>query len=442
MDFNYFFKLIISNITINKLHMSKKNKFAKQNSNSSSKKDRKKFKRQLKNSKIMQKNNNKKIFSKKHYKKKVKIPITQIEFSVLPKNNAPLPPKKIPKWIPESTLSLKDPYLKFHQELIDYAYHIEPKESLLDKRSMTLKLFMDIIKDKYPQWDIKTFGSYAQGTQTIFSDLDLVIFKKEKEHLTDYEMLKEISQWLRRKQFGYNIQFIKARVPIIKVICQKTGISIDISVNRSNGYEAAQIIRKKLEEIAVLKPIILFLKILLRVEHLNEAHIGGMSSFLLFSLVFFYYQRIVKNHQAVIDIEPGLASGSDQTETDDDDSKVTESNKKGKHISRETLEQINKNINNAKFLLGFLKFYGIVFNYKESGISLRNGGEFYYKVERDDMECSELLSVENFQDQNNDIGRSCFCFEKIRWLFKKTYQILEEKLKKNQLSFLASLNLP
>lgn len=425
--------------------MSKKNKFSKQNSKPSSKKEKKKLKRQLKNSKIVQtnNNNNKKFVSKKNYKKKVKIPITQIEFSVLPKNNDSLSPKKIPNWIPESTLSIRDPYLKFHQELIDYASHIEPKESLLDKRSMTLKLFMDIIKDKYPQWDIKTFGSYAQGTQTIYSDLDLVIFKKEKEHLTDYEMLKEISQWLRRKQFGYNIQFIKARVPIIKVICQKTGISIDISVNRANGYEAAQIIRKKLEEIPVLKPIILFLKILLRVEHLNEAHIGGMSSFLLFSLVFFYYQRIVKNQQAVIDIEPGLASGSDQAETDDDDSKVTESNSKiGKHISRETLERINKNINNAKFLLGFLKFYGIVFNYKESGISLRNGGEFYYKVERDDMECSELLSVENFQDQYNDIGRSCFCFEKIRWLFKKTYQILEEKVNKHSLSFLASLNLP
>ena len=247
--------------------MSKKNKFSKQNS------------------KIVQTNhnNNKKFVSKKNYKKKVKIPITQIEFSVLPKNNDSLSPKKIPNWIPESTLSIRDPYLKFHQELIDYASHIEPKESLLDKRSMTLKLFMDIIKDKYPQWDIKTFGSYAQGTQTIYSDLDLVIFKKEKEHLTDYEMLKEISQWLRRKQFGYNIQFIKARVPIIKVICQKTGISIDISVNRANGYEAAQIIRKKLEEIPVLKPIILFLKRLLRLEHLNEAHIGGMSSFLLLS---------------------------------------------------------------------------------------------------------------------------------------------------------------
>ena len=386
--------------------MSKKNKFSKQNSKPSSKKEKKKLERQLKNSKIVQINNNniKKFVSKKKYKKKVKIPITQLEFSVLPRDNDSLSPKKIPNWIPESTLLIRDPYLKFHQELIDYASHIEPKESLLDKRSMTLKLFMGIIKDKYPQWDIKTFGSYAQGTQTIYSDLDIVIFKKEKEHLTDYEMLKEISQWLRRKQFGYNIQFIKARVPIIKVICQKTGISIDISVNRANGYEAAQIIRKKLEEIPVLKPIILFLKILLRVEHLNEAHIGGMSSFLLFSLVFFYYQRIVKNQQGVIDIEPGLTSGSDQAETDDDDNKVTESNSKiGKHISRETLERINKNINNAKFLLGFLKFYGIVFNYKESGISLRNGGEFYYKVERDDMECSELLSVENFQDQYNDI---------------------------------------
>ena len=101
--------------------MSKKNKFSKQNSKPSSKKEKKKLKRQLKNSKIVQINNNniKKFVSKKKYKKKVKIPITQLEFSVLPRDNDSLSPKTIPNWIPESTLLIRDPYLKFHQELID-----------------------------------------------------------------------------------------------------------------------------------------------------------------------------------------------------------------------------------------------------------------------------------------------------------------------------------
>ena len=159
-------------------------------------------------------------------------------------------PQKIPSWLPPSTLTIRDPYDKLHQEIIDYAKHIEPKDSQLDKRLTTYTLFNEIIKSKWPKWTIKCFGSYSQGTQTIFSDLDFVIFKNESEHISDIDMLKEISRWLKRKQFGYNIQIIRARVPIIKVTC-KTGINVDISVNRHNGWEAAQIIKKKMDDIPV-----------------------------------------------------------------------------------------------------------------------------------------------------------------------------------------------
>ena len=352
-------------------------------------------------------------------------------------------PQKIPSWLPPSTLTIKNPYDKLHQEIIDYAKHIEPKDSQLDKRLTTYSLFTEIINSKWPKWTIKCFGSYSQGTQTIFSDLDFVIFKNESDPISDIDMLKEISRWLKRKQFGYNIQIIRARVPIIKVVC-KTGINVDISVNRHNGWEAAQIIKKKMDDIPVLKPIIMFLKMLLRNEHLNEAHLGGMSSFLLFSIVFFYYQRILKNQKCLIDIEPST-SGSDQAETDDDDDiqiANVKTKQKEKKIDQETLDRINKDINYGRFLLGFLKFFGSVFDYIQMGITLRNGGDFYYKVERDDMDCSSMLSVENFKDRTSDIGRSCFCFDKIRSLFHHTYNLIKQEKDNHTISFLAALNLP
>ena len=115
-------------------------------------------------------------------------------------------PQKIPSWLPPSTLTIKNPYDKLHQEIIDYAKHIEPKDSQLDKRLTTYSLFTEIINSKWPKWTIKCFGSYSQGTQTIFSDLDFVIFKNESDPISDIDMLKEISRWLKRKQFGYNIQ--------------------------------------------------------------------------------------------------------------------------------------------------------------------------------------------------------------------------------------------
>ena len=96
---------------------------------------------------------------------------------------------------------------------------------------------------------------------------------------------------LRNEGFSRNIRLIKARVPILKATCSLTGINVDISVNRDNGYKAAKIIRNILAKYKVLKPTIIILKILLKKNNFNDAHTGGMSSFLLFHLVYFFYLK-------------------------------------------------------------------------------------------------------------------------------------------------------
>ena len=100
---------------------------------------------------------------------------------------------------------------------------------------------------------------------------------------------------LRKNEFSNNIKLIRARVPILKATCTTTGINVDISVNRHNGYQAADLIRKILSKHKILRPIIIILKILLRINELNEAHTGGMSSFLLFHLVYFFFIKNKKN---------------------------------------------------------------------------------------------------------------------------------------------------
>jgi DNA polymerase sigma len=70
---------------------------------------------------------------------------------------------------------------------------------------------------------------------------------------------------------------------------------VDISINRQNGTEAVEIIRRILEKYNVLRPTIIILKILLKINQLNEASSGGMSSFLLFHLVYFYFYYKYKN---------------------------------------------------------------------------------------------------------------------------------------------------
>jgi DNA polymerase sigma len=65
-------------------------------------------------------------------------------------------------------------------------------------------------------------------------------------------------------------------------------------MNHINGCQTGLLIRKILDKNFFLKPVIIILKVLLKMNDLNEASCGGMSSFLLFHLVFFYYNKYKK----------------------------------------------------------------------------------------------------------------------------------------------------
>ena len=419
-------------------------------------------------------------------------------------NHIEIKPKKV-IWQNKSTLKIKDFYKRFEQEIKDYANFLTLKGENLLKREKTIAELKKIINKKYPNWSIKIFGSYSQGLSTIYSDLDFVIFNNEKiKFLSDLDQLILIKKLLYNERFGYNIILIKARVPIVKVVCQKNGINCDISVNRKNGCQAAEIIKSKLNEFSILKPIIMLLKIILRKYELNEAHNGGMSSFLLFSIVFYYFQKIMKNDfNKKVFIEKYNVNKWDCIELSDDEDcesdiinsvnndnnyKIKSINKnnnnenesensnyesfdmkknKNENNNNESLDNDNNNIiqsiystnssscsndnnnnsnnlyniNYGKFFCGFLKFYSKEFDFLRFGISLRNGGELFYKVERNDMECGKLLCVENFQEENIDIGHSCYHFGDIVLLFKSILKTIENAKENNNNSILRSLNL-
>ena len=205
---------------------------------------------------------------------------------------------KKPQWMNSDTKNIKNINFRFDREIIEYVNYIIPKNLSLSQRQKTKQLLTDIIKKYKPDWEVVLFGSFSQNTSTVFSDLDFVILSKENSSKkNDYQDLMFILRKLRNESFSQNIVLIKARVPILKGTCSLTGIHFDISINRDNGYKAAKIIRKIFRKYKILKPIIIILKILLKINQLNVASSGGMSSFLLFHLVYFFYIIYMKRIQ-------------------------------------------------------------------------------------------------------------------------------------------------
>ena len=207
-----------------------------------------------------------------------------------------------PVWMKAETQKIQNIDERFDNEIIEYVNYIIPKNLSLIQRQNTISTLKNIIEKYKPNWKVFLYGSFSQNTSTIFSDLDFAILDSKNDNSSnrriDIGELIYLLEILNDEKFGKNIRIIiKARVPVLKATCSLTNINIDISMNRLNGYQSASIIRKVLEKHKMLRPIIIILKILLRTYHLNDASTGGMSSFLLFHLVYFFYIQYQKEDE-------------------------------------------------------------------------------------------------------------------------------------------------
>ena len=466
-----------------------------------------------------------------------------------------------PEWMSPETQKIQNINIRFSKEIFEYANYIIPKNISLSQRESTKQRLINIIKKYQPQWQIFLFGSFSQNTSTVFSDLDFaVISNEDSSRKMDINELIYLMKILRKEGFSRNIHLIPARVPILKATCSFTGINVDISVNRDNGWKAAKMIRKILEKYTILKPSIIFLKILLKKNNLNDACIGGMSSFLLFHLVYFFFltyqKRMQKGIYSDIDINNikkgeknlgesfqyknnqyknsnnneeddyykekeisydsnnalkwennskrnGITPSKAYSSSEDDNSSDDDTNlvKNGKSFSNSEEEQksninrdytnyrelknksnsknnnnynedyeydsdennedddedinkeknneinitnLNSNYNIGHFIFAFLRFYGKEFEYQNLGFSLNdnNFGKTFFKEERNDMDCGDNICVESIQGQGVDIGKACYNYQKIVYLFKNSYKTIKLEKQKNTCSILKSLGFP
>ena len=207
--------------------------------------------------------------------------------------------------------------------------------------------------------------------------------------------------YLIKNKFSYDIHLINAKVPILKGTHESTGIKVDISYNRKNGYEDSFFIKNILEENNILRQAIIILKILLKENNLNEPYTGGMSSYLLFHLVYFF------------------------------DIKCKQSTNMKYH-------------NVFFFLLYFFEYFGTKFDFDMQGISLNeeNPGKIFYKYNDYYMNDYSNICVEGINERYINIGKNCFNYEKVIDLFRDTFHIIENALEDNTLSLLNKLGFP
>ena len=290
-------------------------------------------------------------------------------------------------WIkPDSKCHSLQGVLKLHCEIIDFYKFIQLNDEEKNARIKTYNNIKKLIEENFPDYSCELYGSFRIGLSLPDSDIDILILSKQDNNLDNdrnkyylYNSLKKIYDVFNNENSFSYLELIEAKVPIIKCTYKETNIQIDISMYKDNGASAVKVFEKIISIYPEIKPLMLLIKYMLRQRKLNEIYKGGVSSFILFTLLYYYLMDVRK--------------------------RFTYKLKNGHKENLLTLGHL---------LLGFFNFYGFEFNYKKLGISIRNGCFLYKRTD----DSKHILSVENFQDIFQDIGKHCFQYNKVIDLFK------------------------
>lgn len=269
----------------------------------------------------------------------------------------------------------KSPMLQLHKEILDFCDFLSPTSEEQVSRNTAVESVSDVIKYIWPKCKVEVFGSFKTGLFLPSSDVDMVIL--ESQIRTPQMGLHALSRALSQRGVAKKIQVIaKARVPIIKFVEKRSGISFDVSFDMENGPKAAEYIQDAISKWPPLRPLCLILKVFLQQRELNEVYSGGIGSYALLAML--------------------IAMLRNSLET---------------HASPEH--------NLGVLLVNFFDMYGRKLNTSDVGISCNDGGTFFSKKSKGFLNANRrsLISIQDPQAPENDIGKNSFNYFQIKSAF-------------------------
>ncbi|EEF38121.1 nucleic acid binding protein, putative [Ricinus communis] len=270
----------------------------------------------------------------------------------------------------------RSPMLQLHKEIVDFCDFLSPTPEEEDARNTAVKCVFDVIKYIWPNCKVEVFGSYKTGLYLPTSDIDVVIFRSGIKN--PQIGLQALSRALSQKGIAKKIQVIaKARVPIVKFVEKRSGVSFDISFDVDNGPKAAEFIKDAVRKWPALRPLSLILKVFLQQRELNEVYSGGIGSYALLTMLMAVLKASSEHNLGVL-------------------------------------------------LVYFFDFYGRKLNTTDVGVSCKGAGTFFSKRKKGFMNKGRpfLIAIEDPQAPDNDIGKNSFNYSQIRSAFSMAFSTL------------------
>ena len=179
---------------------------------------------------------------------------------------------------------------RLHHEISDISEWLEPTADELQIRLLTISRFTKVIEQRFPGCIVIPQGSSATKTFLPTSDIDLIVLNlPESQNPVDVlHLLSKVFQ--KSKMVSKSFVIGHAHVPIAKMLERPFGFHIDLCASNINGALNIERMGNMMNENALFKPMLMFLKLFIWATGVDDPAKGGFGSNLLMNLVHFGFQ--------------------------------------------------------------------------------------------------------------------------------------------------------
>ncbi|KAI1271989.1 hypothetical protein F5Y07DRAFT_323372 [Xylaria sp. FL0933] len=299
-------------------------------------------------------------------------------------------------WVVDDHSAVLNMGARLHHEIKDFYAYVSPRDFEEKLRQQLISKLEAVVQKKWRDARVLPFGSFMSGLYLPTADMDIAICSQgfidgrypiydKKKFL--YHMKYHLES--NKVAFRNTVEPIaRAKVPLLKYTDDYTGLKVDISFEKMDGYKAIDTFRKWKAQYPAMPPIVAIIKHFLLMRSLNEPVNGGIGGFSVICMVVHVLQMM-----------PQIQSGS---MTDD-------------HL--------------GQVLMQFLDYYGNLFNYKQVAITMNPPGTVN-KAKGSSVVYRNLdrLSIIDPNNPENDIAGGSSNFDVIKECFARAYKTLQQTM--------------
>jgi len=193
-----------------------------------------------------------------------------------------------------SSASLEERYLQLTRQIESFARIHAPSKDVLDRVENLRSSLLVIIWKFFPLARLHLFGSCCNGFGSDTSDVDLCLIispGRKPNQLDRAERYLKDLEIVLTTIFGFrDVEFVNARVPILKFSDAFSGCHCDLSVNNEMAVRNTHLLRAYSKMDDRVRPLVMAVKKWASARKINDATQGTLSSYAIVLMCVHYLQ--------------------------------------------------------------------------------------------------------------------------------------------------------